>query len=159
MSRPTLSMSPKSQLPVSLPLFPVPLTIGTQSPHNARRPSWTEAGLALIVRAQDAHRHTPGWDSAVCKEAWEPHPRTLPHGVLHSLPLAPPSRAFLTQAPGENKSHSLAFPGMRCQMLQLLFSLMLVSLGSVGRSGAGEWGVCAGAPLEGSQLGFAGCRM
>lgn len=86
-------------------------------------------------------------------------PRPLPHGVLHSLPLAPPSRAFLTQAPGENKSHSLAFPGMRCRMLQLLFSLMLVSLGSVGRSGAGEWGVCAGAPLEGSQLGFAGCRM
>lgn len=106
-----------------------------------------------------ARRHTPGWDSATGKEAWELHPRPLPHGVLHSLPLAPPSRAFLTQTPGENKSNSLAFPGMWCRMLQLLFSLMLVSLGSVGRSGAGEWGRCAGAPLERSQLGFAGCRM
>ncbi|XP_052607990.1 low-density lipoprotein receptor-related protein 1-like isoform X4 [Peromyscus californicus insignis] len=98
-----------------------------------------------------AHPHTPGLDSAACKEAWELHhhhhpPRLAPlllHRVPRPLLLAPPSRAFLTQARlGRARSHSLSLPGMwcrcRCRMLLLLFSLVLVLLGSIGHSRAGE---------------------
>lgn len=148
---------PKGQLPVSLAPFPVPLRIGdTKSPQGDFLNSGRSCPDSARTRCAPAHTRS-GFSNLQGGVGTAPHPH--PHGVPHSLLLAPPSWAFLTRAPGESKSHSLAFPGMRCRMLLLLFLLMLISLGSVGRSGAGEWSRWAGAPLEGSQLGFVGCRM
>lgn len=150
---------PKGQLPVSLAPFPVPLRISdTKSPQGDFLNSGRSCPDSARTRCAPAHTRS-GFSNLQGGVGTAPHPHPHPHGVPHSLLLAPPSRAFLTQAPGESKSHSLAFPGMWCWRLLLLFSLMLTSLGSVGRSGAGEWGRWARAPLEGSQLGSVGCRM